>query len=270
MGVRKYLGAVNLGLQENMEYRFNFFTTFIFILAPLIVHICLWVAVYGGGVTAQQMAGYTFEMMMTYTIIGHLLDKFTSEINLQLKTSSEIRDGLISRYLVKPVDYFYLDIASLFANRIVYFLTLSVPYLIVIVITRDYLIFNTNLVILSFFLLSLLMAILLSYMVNHLIGLVTFWLQEVTSLYVFTQSTFLFLAGGYFTLDLLPKSVYEFLMLTPFPYMLYFPITLYMGRYTVMESVYYLGICLVWIIFMFFLNKLVWKLGLKRYTADGI
>lgn len=270
MALRKYVAVSKISIQDNMEYRFNFFTTFIFILAPLAVHLSLWYAVYGAGVTAKQMSGYTFEMMMTYTILGHLLDKFTSEVNLQLKTSAEIREGLISRYLIKPIDYFLYDISVLFANRTVYFITLIIPYLAVILVCRNVFLFNFDPLKLFLFVVSIFLAILLSFMVNHLIGLVTFWLQEVTSLYVFTQSTFLFLAGGYFTLDLLPTPIYDFLMNTPFPYMLYFPVALYMNKFSMAEAANCFLVSVIWLIVLTVLNKVVWNLGIRRYTADGI
>ncbi|MHC1683132.1 MAG: ABC transporter permease [Clostridiaceae bacterium] len=270
MFYRKYLGVAKIGLQESLEYRFNFFTTFIFILAPLLVHICLWQAVYGSGVTAEQMAGYSFEMMITYTIVGHLLDKFTCEVNLQLITSAEIREGLISRYLVKPISYFMYDVAILFSNRLIYFITLIVPYSIVVFFSRKIFIFNYNPLMIILFILSIFIAILISFMLNHLIGLATFWLKEVTSLYVFTQSTFAFLAGGYFALDLLPSKVYDLLMMSPFPYILYFPISIYMNKFSLSEILHYLIISIIWMIILFIMNIYVWRRGLKRYTADGI
>jgi len=265
---RKYLGVAKLGLQENLEYRFNFFTTFIFVLAPLAVHISLWIAVYATGV--RTIAGYSFEMMMTYTILGHLLEKFTGEVNIQIKTSADIREGLISRYLVKPIDYFTSEIAILFSNRIIYFVTLIIPYLLVILATRKYFMFNSDPILLLLFVISIFMAIILSFLLNHLLGLLTFWLKEINSLYVFTQSTFSFFAGGYFTLNFLPQGVYDVLMYLPLPYTLFFPTTIYLKKYTLSQIGWHMLIAAAWIVLLFIINKIVWRRGIRRYTSDGI
>ena len=270
MQISKYLSIMKVSMQDNLEYRFNFFTTFIFMIAPLAVHICLWSTVYGVGVSEDNLSNYSYQMMLTYTILGHCLDKFTGDVNLQLRVSSEIRDGVISKYLLLPVSYFNTNVSYLITNRLVYFVTLIIPYLAVIFCFRSQFMFNTEPLYYLVFIVAILMAIFISFMVNHLIALATFWLKDVTSLYVFTQSTFSFLAGGYFTLDLLPAWAFNLLMHTPFPYILYFPVAIYMKKLDPGQIQHYGLIACIWIVILLVLNAIVWKRGVKRYSADGM
>jgi ABC-2 type transport system permease protein len=266
----KYLSIIKISMQDNLEYRFNFFTTFIFMIAPLAVHICLWTTVYGVGVSEENLSNYSYQMMITYTILGHCLDKFTVDINQQLRVCNEIQDGVISKYLLLPVSYFNTNVSYLITNRIVYFVTLIIPYLLVIFCFRSQFMFNSDLMYFLIFIIAILAAIFISFMVNHLIALVTFWLKDISSLYVFTQSTFSFLAGGYFTLDLLPTWAFNLLMHTPFPYILYFPVAIYMKKLDLGKIKYYGMIAGIWIVVLLILNSIVWKRGVKKYSADGM
>lgn len=270
MQASKYVELIKVSMQDNLEYRFNFFTTFIFMIAPLAVHICVWSTVYGVGVSEENLSNYSYYMMLTYTILGHCLDKFTGDVNLQLRVSAEIRDGVISKYLVLPVSYFMTNVSYLVTNRMVYFTTLIIPYLLVIFFFKGQFIFNWNPLYLLLFVITIIAAIFISFMVNHLVALGTFWLKDVSSLYVFTQSTFSFLAGGYFTLDLLPDWAFTLLMHTPFPYILYFPIAIYMKKLEINMIVHYGLVEFIWIIALLILNKVVWDRGLRRYSADGM
>lgn len=268
--LNKYIGAFKIGLQENLQYRFNFFTTFIFIIAPLLVHLFLWTAVYGSGVGPKQMAGYTFSMMMTYTILGHLIDKFTNEVNHQLQVSAEIRDGVINRYILKPMDHLMFETAIVLSHRVIYFVVLILPYLGIIFLARKIFLFNANPLMILFFCINIFIGILLGFLVNHLVALSTFWLKEVTSLYVFTQSTFLFLSGGYFTLDFLPAGAYNILMMTPLPYMLFFPVKIFLGSLSYTDIWRGMLISITWIMLLILINKTVWDLGLRGHNADGL
>lgn len=270
MQISKYLALIKVSMQDNLEYRFNFFTTFIFMIAPLAVHICLWSTVYGVGVSKENLSNYSYYMMITYTILGHCLDKFTGDVNLQLRVSAEIRDGVISKYLLLPVSYFKTNVSYLITNRMVYFVTLIIPYLLVIFCFQKQFLFNGSIVYFLIFFIAIQEAIFISFMVNHLIALATFWLKDVSSLYVFTQSTFSFLAGGYFILDLLPGWAFNFLMHTPFPYILYFPVAIYMKKLTLSQVAYYEVVECIWLAILLILNAIVWKRGVKRYSADGM
>lgn len=256
-------------LQESLMYRFNFFTNSIFIVIPLISHICIWQAMFKSGVTSTTMAGYTLQSIVTYTILGHFVDKFTNEVLTQLKISTDIRDGLLNKYLIKPINPIGAEFATHIANSLNSFLTLTITYMIFTFFYHDFFIINHNPIMYLICFMGLLNGILIGFLLNHLIGILTFWLKEVSALYVFTQSTFLFLSGGYMPLDLLPSFIYKFLMLTPFPYLLYFPVSIYVKQYTMTEFISYACIGIMWSVVLIVIDAVVYRRGLKRYTGNA-
>jgi ABC-2 type transport system permease protein len=58
-------------------------------------------------------------------------------------------------------------------------------------------------------------------------------------------------------------------MLTPYPYLLYFPVGVYLGRIEGPDLWRGLAIQTAWVIGGFFLLQWVWSRGIKRYSAVG-
>ncbi len=78
-----------------------------------------------------------------------------------------------------------------------------------------------------------------------------------------------FLSGAFFPLDVFPKPIYEFLKLTPFPYLVFIPIKTYLGNMSTFETTKNLLLGGLWTIILWLLMNKVWKKGLKVYEAFG-
>ena len=121
----------------------------------------------------------------------------------------------------------------------------------------------------AIFLIAVLAALLIYFWINFLLGLLGFWFADVWApRFVFMVMRY-FMAGGFFPLDILPAPAFKMLKLTPFPYMQYFPIQIYLGRLGPKEIVNFFLITALWIVILFLITKKVWQLGLKTYTAEG-
>ena len=56
---------------------------------------------------------------------------------------------------------------------------------------------------------------------------------------------------------------------TPFPYLLYFPVSVYLGQTSGAELWRGLAIQAGWVIFFYFVARWVWQRGIRTYTAVG-
>ena len=78
--------------------------------------------------------------------------------------------------------------------------------------------------------LSVLMAGLLQFLIAYTVALLSFWVLDVST-FIFIQFAFEFLASGHlFPLDILPDGLHRLLLWSPYPYLLYFPVGVYLGR----------------------------------------
>ena len=61
-------------------------------------------------------------------------------------------------------------------------------------------------------------------------AMLAFWVLEVST-FIFILFAFEYIASGHlFPLDILPPGLEQALYFTPFPYQLYFPVSIYMGK----------------------------------------
>src|SRR5262249_61084899 len=82
------------------------------------------------------------------------------------------------------------------------------------------------------FLLSVIMTALLQFFMSYTMAMLAFWVLEVST-FIFILFAFEYLASGHlFPLSILPPAIERVLFFTPFPYQLYFPISVYMGKTT--------------------------------------
>lgn len=265
----KYMRIFNLQIKENLLSRFNVFSSSIYIVIPLISHLFIWKAMYFVGEGTELLAMYTLNEIITYTILGHFIDKLSNEVLTQLKISGDIKKGEINRYLVLPIHPFFSEMASHMANTIHTAITIIVGYAVIAVVFGSNIILRADFIHLVFVLLNIATAVIIGFLLNYIIGMMTFWMKDIMSLYIFTQSTFLFLSGGYMPIDLLPEAIFGFLMVTPFPYLLYFPASIYVKNLTVDNMIQGTLIGFFWVAVLFIISFSIYNKGLERYEAQS-
>ena len=99
--------------------------------------------------------------------------------------------------------------------------------------------------------------------------MLAFWVLEVST-FIFILFAFEYLASGHlFPLDILPPGLERALYFTPFPYQLYFPVSIYMGKTTGMELIRGLLIQGLWVVAAYLVARFAWRRGIRRYSAVG-
>jgi ABC-2 type transport system permease protein len=96
-----------------------------------------------------------------------------------------------------------------------------------------------------------------------------FWSNETWGVrFIFSQLVS-FLSGAIFPLDMLPKPIFQAFQLLPFPYLLFFPLKIYMGKLTSYEIMTGLLIMVFWIQALYLIAYAIWRKGIRVYTAHG-
>jgi hypothetical protein len=98
---------------------------------------------------------------------------------------------------------------------------------------------------------------LLQFLISFTMALLAFWVLEVST-FIFILFAFEYIAGGHlFPLDILPPALANVLHFTPFPYQLFFPVGIYLGRVRGAELWQGLAIQAAWVISLFS-RQVVW------------
>src|SRR6516225_623617 len=136
--MRKYRHVLSIGIQNNLTYRFNFLARSIFGLIPLIAILYVWRTIYAGKGGEANVAGYSFAGMVTYYLMTTVVDALTAVNEDDWQIASDIRDGNISQFLLKPIDYLAYRLCLFFSGRISYLAVTAIPLALFILSLSKY------------------------------------------------------------------------------------------------------------------------------------
>jgi ABC-2 type transport system permease protein len=72
-----------------------------------------------------------------------------------------------------------------------------------------------------------------------------------------------------FPLDILPVGLQRVLAFTPFPYQMYFPVSIYMGKITGAALLRGMFIQAGWVVTAYLIAQFAWNRGIRKYAAVG-
>lgn len=263
--LRKYLLVFWMTWQEYFVWRVNFVLWRLRQILQLLLLFFFWsVATSGQG----QILGYTQAGILTY-ILGTQLMRSIVLSSRSIDVAAEIHDGKLTNYLIRPVSYFAFwfvrDISDKFLNILFALLEVGV---IVILLNPSLLIQEDGGVVLLAAVVSIL-ATILYFLFSFLLSCLAFWVRDVWASRFLILVILEFFSGGFFPIDILPRPLYLLISATPFPYLIFFPIKIYLGQLVASQIWAGLVIMSFWIAVLAFGLGFVWNKGLRIYAAEG-
>jgi len=262
--LKKYLHVIGIGIQNNLTYRFNYLTRTLFSFIPLFAMIALWQKIGGA-----EHSGWTLAETVFYYLLVAVVDVFTAVNEDDWQIAADIREGNISQFLLKPIDYLWYRLCLFFSGRIAFVMMAFIPLAVFIFCFRSYFLLPASTAAMIVFPFSLLLTALLQFFISYAMAMLAFWLLEISTL-IFILFAFEYIASGHmFPLDVLPPVLQHVLACTPFPSMLYVPISIYLGK--ISGSGVALGLLtqLFWVVVMYGVARLMWRRGIRKYSAYG-
>ena len=264
--MNKYLLLAKITLEEYFVYRLNFILWRFRNLVLFITLIFFWQAIYGH---QNNLFGYSKEHMLTY-VIGIV---FLKSLVLGTRTgdlAGQLRSGEMTKIISRPINFFNYwftrdltdKVVNLFfsfleAGAVVHLLkiTLSIPADI------------TSLII---FITLLLISTFLFFFISMLISISAFWTEDIWAVRWLFGVIFLeFFSGSMFPIDVLPAWLAKIIYFTPFPYLVYFPMKIWLSQETVIAPLSIVLISSFWLVIFYFLATRLYRVGSKNYGAYG-
>ena len=119
------------------------------------------------------------------------------------------------------------------------------------------------------FSISVVLSSLLFFFLEFMVSSLAFWTSESGGPLFCFELFLQFAAGAFFPLDVLPAGIRAALESTPFPYMVYFPVRIFLDKVTTTEAMRLLSIETAWLIAVTTAAMMVWNRGLRVYSAEG-
>ncbi len=267
--MKKYWHVINIGIQNNLTYRFNFLARTLFGLIPLIAVLYVWRTIYAGKPPDASVGTYTLAQMISYYLLVTVVDALTAVNEDDWQIAADIKDGNISQFLLKPIDYLAYRLCLFVSGRLTYLAVAAVPLALFIFSLHRYFVLPASWTAFGVFLFSTFLTALLQFFISYALAMLAFWVLEVST-FIFIVFAFEYIASGHlFPLDILPPAFSQALFFTPFPYQLYFPVSVYMGKATGPEMVKGLVLQTLWVVVAYGLARFAWRRGIVKYSAVG-
>ncbi len=263
--LRKYGAAYRLKLQDTMEYRANLVLGNLTQFLPLAAVLVLWAAVFR---QRASVAGWSFSEVITYFIAARAASSMLW-INLTQDIEKDIKDGLLAKYLLMPLSYFWYWLSVVAAEKTLNAAVVACFLLALGLAYHGRFFIQADLALLGLTALSLLLAFFINFCMAFTVCMSAFWMSEIWAV-GFTKDMFQeALSGGIFPLVMLPPAIYHAALWLPFAYCLHFPLMVYLGKLSgaemaqgfLFQAGYALGLGL--------LAHWAWRQGVRRFEAVG-
>ncbi|HLH55665.1 MAG TPA: ABC-2 family transporter protein [Verrucomicrobiae bacterium] len=267
--MKKYWHVINVGIQNNLTYRFNFLARTVFGLIPLVATLYVWQTIYSGKKPGSEVGNYTLAEMISYYLLVTIVDALTAVNEDDWQIAADIKDGNISQFLLKPIDYLVYRLCLFLSGRVTYLAVALIPLAIFVASLHRYFVFPADWPTFFLFGVSVALTALLQFFTSYAMAMLAFWVLEVST-FIFILFAFEYIASGHlFPLDILPHGLAEALFFTPFPYQMYFPVAIYMGKVSGPELVRGLVVQTAWVVLSYGLARFMWMRGIRKYSAVG-
>jgi ABC-2 type transport system permease protein len=240
---------------------------FFFLLAfgwmvPPLIYLFVWSTAAGG----EPIGGLTRGEFVAYYLVLILVNQLTySQTNWTV--GDVIREGKMNTLLLRPMSPLYEALATEVAGKVVYMaFTIPVAVILALVLRPELHVTLWNGLA---FVPALALAWALRFFWGYWLALLAFWATRADALLALQDSLVFLLAGQVAPTALLPGPLREAATALPFRYMVGFPVEVLTGQLSAAELWTEFALQAGWLGVALALFSVMWRTGVKRYSAVG-
>ena len=241
-------------------------------LLSLVLLVFLWFAIYkeAGGLDAK-INGFTYNQMIYYQTIVLISGLWITQSSSFDILTDDIRDGNIAISLTRPVSYrgrcLSCSIGTSIANFCLF--ALSIYVIASILLTCILHVPFPEWYNIIFYLISGICAFILFDSFDFLLGQFGFLTNSLFGIYIIKMTIFSFLSGAMIPFSFFPSWIQETLNYLPFSGLSSTPLNIYLGNYTIYESLIKLALSLGWTIVIYVISVYANHVMIKHAESAG-
>jgi ABC-2 type transport system permease protein len=263
--LRIYQRLWQVNWAEQWQYRANLLMYLLYWMVSPIVYLAVWTSVANsqgsvGGLTANDFATYYLTLL--------LVDVLTSEITIHLM-GYKVQDGSLSSELLKPIHPVFTQVLmnNLAFKALTLLVLVPVWGVLALLVRPDF--GGVTLPNLLLAVPALLLGFGVSFVFGAAVTCVAFWTTRIYSLSEFYWAVAVLFSGQFVPLELMPPALRAIAEVLPFQLLKYFQIQLILGKLAPEEIVRGFALGLGWLVVGTVVLNLIWRAGLRRYSAVG-
>lgn len=262
--MRAYLAFTRNVFISFVVYRFGVIFTFIGNLLYMALVYFLWRSIYRD---AEMIRGMTFNQAFVYLALANsIFVLFKTWTDWMI--SRRIIDGTIIMDLIKPMDFQLQMLSRSTGFALSNCMAISLPSALMLL-----LVFRAEIPLavgLAFFPLALVLAFLISFTFDYVVGLSSFFTQSLWGISMTKEILITLLSGALIPLQFFPENARRLLQLLPFQAIYHIPLSLVTSPdLSVTDCLRLLGIQALWVVILFILSRLFFRQAIRVLTVSG-
>jgi len=263
--MRKYWFVFSLYWQEGLARRSSFITERLRALVVLVSFYYFWKAILSD---QASVAGYSAAAMLTYLLGMNVLRSlvFASQ---SWEVAMEINQGRLSTYLIRPINFMAYTFFRDLSEKSINLTSAIIEVAGLVFIFKMNVQWPQNATTWLYFALACLGGMVMYFILSFMVACWGFWTAESGGPRWMMELFLEFSAGAFFPIDVLPPRIQEVFMLLPSPYMVFFPLQVFLEKVDSHSLINGFASQLFWIALFGLATRLVWQKGLRYYSAQG-
>jgi ABC-2 type transport system permease protein len=253
---------------ERLTYRMNFLLEVVSGIVSSLIVAFLWLAVYRSA--GREIIGqYSTAEMVTYILGGGLINTFILNTADNPETSASIQNGTLSALLTQPIHPYAVWWVRDLGSKVFLFGLGLISYIFVWIFFREYILLPAAARHLGLFVIALLLAAALQFLLFQALSLLAFWIENTNGMRFAMRVIMEVVGGAIIPLSLFPQALQTIFAALPFPYLVYLPMRLYLGKISPSQAAWQLLAESAWIAGLLWLNIFLWRKGIRQYVSMG-
>jgi ABC-2 type transport system permease protein len=259
-----YVARFKVAIGVQFQYRASLVIWLSWTIMEAVIYLVVWstVARSSGG----QVGTYDAADFAAYFLVLMVVNQLTFTW-IMFTFEEQVRQGLLSPLLLKPLHPIHGEIAENITYKALTSVILVPALGLLIWAFRPAL--HPEPWSVAAFVPAVVLAFLLRFLSGWTLALAGFWTTRVLALNEVYYVAMLFLSGQMVPLSLLPGPVQAVAAVLPFRWMVSFPVELLLGRVSPAAALAGYAAQLGWLVAHVALAALVWRAGVRRYSAVG-
>lgn len=262
-----YLAFTKAYLKSIFAYKASVIMGLIGRIIMVSVTFFLWKAIYNSSATSI-IKGFTISQMLTYVMISFLVSQ-TVFVDTSHQIGNEVKDGSIAMTLIKPINFYIIQLFRAFGDLIFNFSFLLFPGLIVVTVYGLNVGIDISFFSIVIFIFSIVLGALINFHYSYLFGLLAFKLNNIWGIQQLSRSIIMLLSGSLIPLTFFPDIIQKIFSLLPFSSIIYVPSMIFVNKYSISQILGALLMQIFWIIVLFLISKIFWKKAINTLSIQG-
>ena len=260
-----YMPFVSNEIKKALVYKTSFFVLLLSRFLSVLVTYYLWTAIYSSS-PDDIIGGFRLQEMVAFVIVSFFTNTMISSVSI-MDIAGDVLKGDIAMSLVKPIDYQGICLARASGKLSVSFLVYVLPFYVIF--TFAGLLPLPGAVDALLYIISVILGFTVSYYFSFCFAMIAFRTIYFFGINLAKDSLISILSGSLVPLSFFGTGIRTVLSVLPFSSMVYYPIMIYLGKLSAMETVKALVIQAIWAGAFFIIGRAGWKSVIRRIVIVG-